>query len=155
MWHEEVDLDFKHFHPVMFLKTETTQWHYIMHCRWKINALLHWTLYIKINYIIMPVARCTRYNIMWKVCQWFAIVLWFSTAFPGFLQQENWPPQYNWNIVESGVEPQNPRNCIINCAYNMCFVFICSIMKNKSKPWRNICNWNKLERIIILLILKT
>jgi hypothetical protein len=22
MWHEDMDLDFKHFHPVMFLKTE-------------------------------------------------------------------------------------------------------------------------------------
>jgi hypothetical protein len=102
-------------------------------------------MYIKIHYIIMPVARCTRYNIMWKVCQWFATVLWFSTAIPGFLQHKNWPPRYNWNIVESGVEPHNPRHCIINCAYNMCFVFICSIMKNKSKPWRNIFNWNKLE----------
>jgi len=28
-----MDLDLKHVHPVMFLKTETTQWHYIRHCR--------------------------------------------------------------------------------------------------------------------------
>jgi len=25
----------------------------------------------------------------------------------GFLQQENWPPRYNWNIVESGVKHKN------------------------------------------------
>jgi hypothetical protein len=28
--------------------------------------------------------------------------LWFS----GFLHQQNWPPRYNRNIVESGVQTQ-------------------------------------------------
>jgi hypothetical protein len=43
-------------------------------------------------------ARCTWYNLFDKVCQWlvagrsFLWVLWFP------------PPQYNWNIVESGVK---------------------------------------------------
>ena len=32
-----------------------------------------------------------------KVCQWLEVV------FSGFLHQSNWLPQYNWNIVESGL----------------------------------------------------
>ena len=27
----------------------------------------------------------------------------------GFLHQENWPPRYNWNIVESGVKHNSPN----------------------------------------------
>ena len=26
------------------------------------------------------------------------------TGFSGFLHQSNWPPRYNWNIVESGIK---------------------------------------------------
>jgi hypothetical protein len=26
----------------------------------------------------------------------------------GFLHQQNWPPRYSWNIVESGVKHHNP-----------------------------------------------
>ena len=37
-----------------------------------------------------------------KVCQWLAAGLWFSLGI--------WlpPPQYNWNIVESGIKHHNP-----------------------------------------------
>ena len=35
------------------------------------------------------------------ICQWFSVGL-------GFLHQLNWPPQYNWNIVESGDKYQSP-----------------------------------------------
>ena len=33
----------------------------------------------------------------------------FSGYF-GFLHQYNWPPQYNWNIVESGAKHHTPNN---------------------------------------------
>ena len=29
--------------------------------------------------------------------------------YSGFLQQLNWPPRYNWNIVEIGVKHTNPN----------------------------------------------
>jgi hypothetical protein len=35
-----------------------------------------------------------------KVCQWLAVIF---SGYSGFLHQWNWPPRYNWNIVESGV----------------------------------------------------
>ena len=36
-----------------------------------------------------------------KVCQWLTTGQWFSPAI-------NWPPQYNWNIVESGIKHHKP-----------------------------------------------
>jgi hypothetical protein len=45
---------------------------------------------------------------------------WYS----GFLHQWNWPPRYNWNIVESGVKHHKPSlilNLIdnIHCIYSL------------------------------------
>jgi hypothetical protein len=47
-------------------------------------------------------ARCT--TLCDKVCQWLAkrSVVFFGSS--SFLHQKNWPPRYNWNIVESGVK---------------------------------------------------
>jgi hypothetical protein len=39
-----------------------------------------------------------------KVCQWLVTSRWFSQGSLGFIHHSNWPPQYNWNIVESGVK---------------------------------------------------
>ena len=37
-------------------------------------------------------------------CHWFAVgQCFFFFMYTGFLHQEIWPPRYNWNIVESGV----------------------------------------------------
>ena len=47
-------------------------------------------------------ARCTRYNIMWKRSVVFS-------GYSGFLHQLEWPPRYNWNIVESGIKHHNPN----------------------------------------------
>jgi hypothetical protein len=38
-----------------------------------------------------------------KVCQWLATGRWFS-LYSGFSHQKNRRPQYNWNIVESGIK---------------------------------------------------
>ena len=40
-----------------------------------------------------------------KVCQWFAIGLWFS---PVSSTNKTDLPRYNWNIVESGIKHHNP-----------------------------------------------
>jgi hypothetical protein len=54
--------------------------------------------------LITLVVRCTRYNIMW----WsLPVTCDMSVVFcgnSGFRQQQNWPPRYNWNIVERGVK---------------------------------------------------
>jgi hypothetical protein len=47
-------------------------------------------------------ARCTRYNIMWYI---LSVTCDRSVVFSSFLHQENLPPQYNWNIVESANTP--------------------------------------------------
>ena len=39
------------------------------------------------------------------------------SRYSGFLHQENWPPRYCWNIVESGVKHQNPNPLIKNYFY--------------------------------------
>ena len=50
---------------------------------------------------------CTRYNYMGR---------WFFSGYSGFLHQYNWPPRYNWSIVESGVKHHNinhyPEICV-------------------------------------------
>ena len=45
----------------------------------------------------------------------------FLSVYSGFLHQWNWPPQYSWNIVESGFEHHSPNPCIShipNWVYN-------------------------------------
>jgi hypothetical protein len=32
-----------------------------------------------------------------------------------FLNQYNWPPRYNWNIVESGIKHHKPKPIVIPC----------------------------------------
>ena len=39
------------------------------------------------------------------------------SAYSGFLHQWNWPPWYNWNIVESGVEHNKPTNYFVYFRY--------------------------------------
>ena len=59
--------------------------------------------------------RCTRYNIMWQslsvTCGRSVVVSGSS----GFLHQYNWPPRYNWNIVENGIKYHKPNPTITRC----------------------------------------
>jgi hypothetical protein len=43
-----------------------------------------------------------------KVCQWFATGLWFSPGTPVSASIINWPPRYNWNIVERSIKYHKP-----------------------------------------------
>ena len=85
--------------------------------------------------------RCTRYNIMWiglSVTYGRSVVF---SGYSGFLQQLNWPPQYNWNMAESGVKHPNPNpghstatgnraNCLPNCIFSLATLF------SKMKMWK-------------------
>jgi hypothetical protein len=51
-----------------------------------------------------------RHNIMW---QSVSVTCDRSVVFSGFLHQLNWPPRYNWNIVESGIKHHKPNQPII------------------------------------------
>jgi hypothetical protein len=45
----------------------------------------------------------------------------------GFLHKQNWPPRYNWNIVESGVKHNKPKtkpNEQLYVSYPSMFVFL-------------------------------
>ena len=39
---------------------------------------------------------------------------WFFSVYSGFLHLWNWPPRYNWNIVESGVKHYKPNQTILH-----------------------------------------
>ena len=65
-------------------------------------------------------ARFTQYNIMWKS---LSMICGRSEVFLGtigFLHQKNWPPRYNWNIIESDVKHHNHSpNCILTKKYHI------------------------------------
>ena len=54
------------------------------------------------------------YNIMWSSLSVTCDRLMVFSASSDFLHQENWPPRYSWNIVESDVK-QHKRNNIFEC----------------------------------------
>jgi hypothetical protein len=56
--------------------------------------------------------RCTRYNIRWSS---LSVTCDRSVVFSGFLHQLNWPPQYDWNIVESSVRHHNSHPYTCTC----------------------------------------
>ena len=43
------------------------------------------------------------------VCQRLVTGSVVFSRYSGYLHQQHWPPQYNWNIVESGVQHHKPR----------------------------------------------
>ena len=64
-------------------------------------------------------ARCTQYNIIWSS---LSVTCGRSMAFSrysGFLHQLNWPPWYNWNIVENGDKHDKPNQ---NGAYSTTYI---------------------------------
>jgi hypothetical protein len=52
-------------------------------------------------------ARCT--TLCDKDCQWLAAGQWVFSGSSGFIHLQNWPPRYNWNIVESDIKHHNPN----------------------------------------------
>jgi hypothetical protein len=77
-----------------------------------IQCLSPLTLWVRIPFM----ARCTRNNCMWLVR---------VGGFLGVLHLPppiNWPPRYNWNIVESAVKYPNPNHnpCSFNINCKLC-----------------------------------
>ena len=72
--------------------------HYI--CNWCLSPLMLW--------FRLPLrARCA--TLCDKVFQWLVTCRWISPATPVSSTNKNWPPRYNWNIVESGVKHHEPN----------------------------------------------
>ena len=70
-----------------------------------INAYHHWCCMFEFRSWqgVLDTTLCDQ------VCQWLATCRWFFYGHFGFLHQWNWPPRYNWNIIESGVKHHNPN----------------------------------------------
>ena len=78
-----------------------------------------------------------------KVCQWRDRPVVFS-GYSGFLHQQNWPPRYSWNIVESGVKHHQPTNLeCISCVKSGDFI-IDPLISRRS---RQICIQNNLCKL--------
>jgi hypothetical protein len=67
----------------------------------KISPLKLWVL-------IPLMVRCTKYNIIWSSLSMTCGRSVLFSGYYGFFYQLNWPPRYNWNIVESGIKHHNP-----------------------------------------------
>ena len=48
------------------------------------------------------------------------------SGYSSFLHQFNWPPWYNWNIVESGVKHHKPHQC---------FIFLLKSLWSRGPAW--------------------
>ena len=66
-----------------------------------------------------------------KVCQWLATSRWFSSGTLVFLQQ-NWPPRYNWNIVEIDVKHHKTKSnqSIIYLNSDINWLYRCTLYVN-------------------------
>jgi hypothetical protein len=66
--------------------------------------IIFWVIefkYIKCNILCLMVIYMTKFI---SDLQQVVVFSWYS----GFLHQWNWPPRYNWNIVESGIKRHSP-----------------------------------------------
>jgi hypothetical protein len=79
------------------------------------------------------------------------------SEYSSFLNQQNWPPRYNWNIVESGAKHHNPNPnskwnvisaYIILCWYSSnlfyIYIYICTELC-LCRPGGQLCWLRKLE----------
>jgi hypothetical protein len=85
-------------------------------------------------------ARFTQYNISDKVCQWLVSCRWFSPGTPlsSTINIINWPPQYNWNIVESGVKHHN-HFIFFSCPHP-------AVHHSERQGYQEILRWNLCVR---------
>ena len=59
----------------------------------------------------LPVSITTKFVSSNPVHCVYSVVFY---GYSGFLHQQNWPPRYNWNIVESGVEHHKQNQLTAN-----------------------------------------
>jgi hypothetical protein len=56
-----------------------------------------------------------------NLIQYYGMISVVFSGYSSFLHQYNWPPQYSWNIVESGVTHQEPKPTYL-CVITLVFV---------------------------------
>ena len=91
-------------------------------------------------------------TLCYKVCQWLAAGLWFFPGTPDLLQWK-WQPQYNWNIVESGIihHNLNPNSIIdINFACIHCWLIINLIKNNSFRNWKLTQKKRRRKRPVVI-----
>jgi hypothetical protein len=72
-----------------------------------------------------------------------------SVVFSGFLRPINWQPQYNWNIVESGIKHNNPNPLSVFLTDLKTFVKSICIRKNIYDKTAAIIFSNKKRMICV------
>ena len=77
-------------------------WIYNYLCNHCLSPLILW-FRISIWQGVLDASLCDN------ICQWIETGRWFS---PVSSTNKNWPPQYSWNIVESGVNHHRPNQPI-------------------------------------------
>ena len=66
-------------------------------------------------------ARFTRCNFLWKSLSVTCSRSVVFSGYSGFLHQQNWPPQYNWIILESDVNVKPSPIYIILTLFGLIF----------------------------------
>ena len=61
------------------------------------------------------------------------------SGYSGFLHQQNWPPLYNWNIVQSGVQHHNPNPWYDNLWVDMLLHSDTSPCSKPTSLWSSEC----------------
>ena len=51
-------------------------------------------------------------------------------SFSGLLHQQNWPPWYNWNYVQSGVKHHNPNPSIVDGNMRLVLIWLCTSIEH-------------------------
>ena len=95
------------FHSFSIIWKEGLLWSWL-YGGWMYNYLCNQCLSpLNLWVWILLMARCTRTTLysLSVTCDRLVVFSGYSS----FAHQKNWPPQYNWNIVESGIKHHNPN----------------------------------------------
>ena len=78
-------------------------------------------------FILPNLSSCGVYSIQHYGIKFVSVLRQFYSflRYSVFLHQYNWPPRYNWNIVESGVKHHNHNHIYRSCSVHY-YVFIIS-----------------------------
>jgi hypothetical protein len=89
-------------------------------------------------------ARFTRCNFLWKCLSVTCSRSVVFSGYSGFLHQQNWPPQYNWIILESDVNVKPSPIYIILTLFGLIFrriyiyiyIYVGNSVRSRSLSWQ-------------------
>ena len=120
----------------MSLGGSVVVWIYNHLCNQCLSPLTLWVL-------TTLMTSCTWYNSMWSS---LSVICGRSVDF----SQYNWPPRYNWNIIESDVRHHNPPPSIFpidwtinSCPFEWPYWPICLLPHLKQQRWNQLCCYMK------------